>query len=195
MNSIRFGVVIAATLAGLAPTSANAGDDQLRSATWALFRAIESPKDFTPCAFDMSWMAYAVPENLARRYLGLTLHADVSAPFEAVPVTEVFDERKAHKASFCDQARREQLLRQTKSTFEESNEKKSSISFLSVTYPVFSNHLKYAAIVRKIDTESFIKNGVKIYGPSPFITIYAVVYHNFRGVWREVKSERLAIAE
>ncbi len=81
--------------------------DRLASEAASLFRVIiaaePAPKR---CRYESDWAPDPLPEDVARDYLGSTLHADLAAPTPNADFRATVDPDKRFTFAFCDPAER-----------------------------------------------------------------------------------------
>jgi hypothetical protein len=92
-------------LATFGPHDAVAAErpDRLTREAVALFRSVvkqHKPREFGSCTLTDRWNDYPVPEEVARRHLGMKLHAELVSPSRTTPA-EVIDPEGAIRQAFC----------------------------------------------------------------------------------------------
>lgn len=107
-RSIRALATVALASLALARSPALAEEDwavQANRETSEVLRAViaDEVKTVEPCTFSDRWTdGQPIDSERARKYLGLTLRADVTAPDDGRSVVDVFAPNEAMEKSFCD---------------------------------------------------------------------------------------------
>ncbi|WP_240535791.1 hypothetical protein [Bradyrhizobium sp. STM 3809] len=166
-------------------------DDQrsrLNDEAERLFRVVlAEQKDLGPCELAPTWDTYPVPEYVGRKYLGLKLHASLSAPDNGAEAFQILE--PPVKGSLCRADEAEELESQRLAAFKVGTEKSLVSTSRKYTFPVFSADYRTAVFVvtgqrsgwyRKSDG-GLAKLAVEAAGS-------AVVYRKVGGSWRHVTT-------
>ena len=146
-------------LAHLTPLSAaeeGDGERSEREAT-ALFRSVLwSDAAMTgPCALSDEWLHYAVPESVAKKYLGLTIHADL-IPSEHPILRQILDPEGERKDVLCSasEIERRSIPQIEKMKSDDQNQEIKTTS-VQLSFPVFSDDFDHAIVLHVHDTQKF----------------------------------------
>jgi hypothetical protein len=148
-------------LAGAEPSGVVAAEkpDRLQQEAIALFQSIvqHEPGQMDSCALADSWDNYSIPEEFARRHLGMKLHANLVSPDTGTKPAEIIDPQGVNRQAFCseDEAKRQKntkledfrtgALKIEKGPYDLSPTLTSALR--KYTFPVFDPSYRRAVIV------------------------------------------------
>ncbi len=187
-------------LAHLTPLSAaeeGDGERSEREAT-ALFRAVLwSDAAMTgPCALSDEWLHYAVPENVAKKYLELKIHADLIPSEHPIP-RQILDPEGERKDVLCNDSEiKRRRIAQTETLRNDEQKGKIKTTSVQLSLPVLSDDLGRAIFVYVYETHKLckIKNFDKIIDEL-YIYGVAIIYDKANNSWKPVGREELFFAE
>jgi hypothetical protein len=174
----------------------------------ALFRSVVKHKlgELGSCALADRWNHYPVPEKLARRHLGMKLHAELVSPSTATTPAEVIDPQGAIRQAFCSNA---EAARQMEAQVEDFRRGALNIEkgpfdvhprlrvvIRDYSFPVFDRGYRRAVIVITYTSRDWVKvsdGEVRSLGLSG--AGEAVVYAKHGGLWQSVAREHLFHAD
>ncbi|WP_148210590.1 hypothetical protein [Beijerinckia indica] len=158
-----------------------------------LFRSVlaDEPKA-ERCEIEAEWGEYSIPESVARQYLGLKIHADLSPPYsETKPYLGMAPKDIIHPSNDALCSKESTKEREKASGINE--DKAIDIHHISYTFPVFDDNYNIAIIVitsiywsyRSIPGAGIIKMPPEGEGSA---AIYA---KSLDGVWRRITTINL----
>jgi hypothetical protein len=124
----------------------NQRDAQLKAEAKLLFTAVladEQPSQ--PCQLVSSWDNYPIPEAVARKYLGLRLHAELASPQTDTTPYEILE--SAESKFFCGADEASNFVSEQLKQFEAGTETILYISSTKHTFPIFSDDYQRAVLV------------------------------------------------
>jgi hypothetical protein len=152
-------------------------DVRLVAETKLLFRTVLA--DETPperCELEPTWQTYSIPESIAHKHFGLTLHAELSmtAPFSAQSLTDILD--LADDGEFVCSADRAKSMEGARLRLRRTG----------YTFPVFSEDYKSAALV--------VSHSLYVKGFPAVVIGYVAIYKKTKSVWRRVTTIELFVS-
>lgn len=159
------------------------------------------------CGIGDRWYHGAVPYETARRYLGLTLRADVVVENPQVAVHEVIDPGGKLREAFCSGNQEAKLFAELKREVESAPSvddffgprdplnpiRPPTHESFTFSFPVFDRAHRRAVVISVYSTQGFIKSG-KLGEVRPCCSMLASDSHIFakrRGEWTLLRTERL----
>lgn len=208
--------LIALVKAGLHP--AIAGDLQpwekrqkrLEAESIALFQTIleeqekENKEEPAACEIRAEWLDYAVPQNIAEKYFGLTIPADLSPSFTPGQPPEILDPKGTMREAFCTEKEDKEKLQPTLDKLKKGelkDEKQPSKTLrgfqnyrLEYSAPIFDRRYHRAAVIVSGRTSLWwLKSDGKVYNNFDE-GIWASIYVKRKGRWHLLKNESIAAA-
>lgn len=154
------------------------------------------------CSLASQWLNYPVPREVARKHLGLTLHADLVAPHHATTPAEVLDPSGVMRDAFCDEKQAEQWTTARVEDFRSGtlqieksppySEPQLVIARKEYSFPVFDRRYRRAIVVVSSHSRNWSKNpegGLR--RPGLEMQGVAGIYAKRNGAWRLVTNEPL----
>jgi hypothetical protein len=185
--------------------------ERLASEATALYaRVLEKEKPPTDrCSLNSEWNNDPIPEYVARKHLGLKLHARLAAPYHRSKPAEVLDPAGKMHAAFCTgqewREYEERLLKEFTDKFTKENTPpditKNIRTHTRFTYsfPLFNENFDRAIIVQGWSGSSWTwgspylekDQGRKMFGGFAG-SVHAYIWAKKDGVWQQIGSEELA---
>ncbi len=190
-------VAAAISLAMTGMAKAGEGDDQarLKAEAKALFHVVLADEHVPErCELDVEWDTYPIPESVAREYLGLKIHAELSSPFSGTDPREILD-LGANSDAFCDQETAKKLQDDRLKEFQEGSDKTLDVSGTRYTFPVFDGDYKTAILVVSHSNLEWYRKPEGIMNfPLGSALGYAAIYTLNDGVWKRLTTVQLFIS-
>jgi hypothetical protein len=157
-----------------------------------LFRAVltdEPPPE--RCELGSTWERYPIPESVAREHLGLTVHAELSAPIFGPLPKDILD-IAADGEFVCSADRAKSIEGERLREYESSVDTRLLLIRRTwYTFPVFSDDYSSAALVISHSGHGWAKmpDGVKSLREEGIG--YVAIYRKIEGAWRRVTTVEL----
>ena len=178
--------------------------DRTKQQAIALFRSVieEKAGELGRCSLAPNWIEYPIPEELARRYLGLKLHAALAPSHPTARATEVIDPDGEMTEVFCDDAesasQRDALVKSFQNGALEAQKEPFKLDQwlkfrqFQYSFPVFDGAYRRAVIVSAGSSYNWVKVSE---GEVRFIDVHggasALLYIRRDGAWRRSAEETL----
>jgi len=177
--------------------------DRLTREAIALFRSVlkHKPGELGSCTLANRWNRYPVPEEVARRHLGMKLHAELVSPNTTTPA-EVIDPEGAIRQAFCGSSEAARQMDAQVEDFRNGGvnvEKRPfdlnprlTVVIRDYSFPVFDRGYRRAAIVMAYTSRQWVKvsdGEVRSLGISG--AGEAVVYAKHGRLWQRAAREHL----
>jgi hypothetical protein len=178
--------------------------DRLTLEAIALFRSVVERKrdELEPCALDDRWHEYAIPEEVARRHLGMKLHANLASPFTMTKPADVIDPEGKIRQVFCGEAEAERrknaqvedfrngVLRIEKGPHDLNP--RLTVAIRDYSFPVFDLGYRRAVIVTTYTSQQWVKvSDGEVQSLGIFGAGVAMVYAKHGRLWQRVALESL----
>ena len=181
-------------------------DDRIAREARALFDVVIGDKTklfaapVARCRLDAEWFSagleragqsptFAIPEDLAREFLGVRFHGQVVAPEVALFPKDILDPQGENAAAFCSTKEREAYAGEQKALVASGKAPPRPLMWSSFSFPVFDDHFATAILIDFQTTELKGKTNW-----TTFLICHATVYKKTNGTWRPVKSEEICIS-
>jgi hypothetical protein len=185
------GFVVCCGLPGMVKAE-DESDVRINAEAKLLFKAVLADKPPSqPCQLDSTWDNYPIPESVAREYLGLRLHAELSSPQSATTPYEILD--SADSEFFCSADETRKLDGERLTQFEAGTEKSFDIRRTKYTFPVFSDDYRTAVLVASGSRSTWLRTPEGIRRLAGEAAGYAAVYQKSGDAWRRVTTIELFI--
>jgi hypothetical protein len=185
--------------------------ERLASEATALYaRVLEKEKPPTDrCSLNSEWFQYSVPEDVARKHLGLKLHAQLAAPYNTTTPAKVLDPAGKMREAFCSADELDKYLKQamnalrTKLIAENARPDGLQVKLRHTrgdySFPVFNENFDRAIIVQAWAESSWTWGSPylekdqerKLFG-SVSGSIQAYIWAKKDGVWQQISIEAMA---
>jgi len=158
-----------------------------------LFKAVlaENPPS-QPCQLDSTWGKHPIPEAVARKYLGLRLHAELASPPSNTTPYEILE--SAASKSFCSAGETSKFESEQLEQFEAGMEKSLDIWHRQYTFPVFSDDYRRAVLVVSGGHMTWFRTPEGILPLGFEGAGNAEVYQKRGNAWRRVKTIQLYVS-
>jgi hypothetical protein len=175
---------------------AKAADARLKQEATDLFRIIlvgplSTPQ---PCQFGAKWLKGTeaqITEDIARRYLNLKVHADLSAPGHNISYQAVPDPDNKHPDWFCDDEQTQKYEDKKMEEFTKSKNYSMNFYGINLSFPIFNNNYDRAVIIISSSNHYVIKSEKR--QQTPGCPASAFAYTKIAGVWREMDSTEISV--
>ena len=145
-----------------------------------------------PCQLDSTWDNYPIPESVARKYLGLRLHAELSSPQSETVPYEILDSVDSEFFCSADETKKFEIERLKR--FEAGTEKSFEVTRTQYTFPVFSDDYRSAVLVVSGSRSRWLRTPEGIQSFAADAAGYAAVYKKSGNAWRFVTTVELFIS-
>ena len=167
---------------------------QLKKEATDLFRSVLADERAPQrCEINAAWDTYPIPEEVARQYLKLKLHAQLSSPFSATSVEDII--HPSETEVICSEDSATKLNVERENAFAVSNDKNLYTLGTTYSFPVFNDSYDTAILVIT-HTERFSYHpSVGTIKTAPMEAVgYAAIYTKSEdGVWRRIRTVDLFV--
>jgi hypothetical protein len=185
------GLAVYFGLLGAAKAEDKAGI-RLNAEAKLLFKAVLADAPPTqPCQLDSTWDNYPIPESVARKHLGLRLHAELSSPNSGTVPPEILV--SADSEFFCSADQTGKFEGEQLKQFEAGTEKSFEIKRRQYSFPVFSDDYRSAVLVVSGSQLTWIRTPEGIRRLAVEAAGAAEVYKKSGNAWRLVTKIQLFI--
>ncbi|CAL78441.1 hypothetical protein BRADO4711 [Bradyrhizobium sp. ORS 278] len=142
------------------------------------------------CELSADWDDYPIPEDIARKHLGIRLHASLSAPYSGTNAFQVLKPRT--EEMLCHAAEAKDMESQRLAAFEAGTDKAAFIRQRKYSFPVFSENYRTAIFVVTHMRLGWYRSARGVARLPLEADWSAVVYRKVGGQWRNV--DRIGLA-
>jgi hypothetical protein len=188
-------VGLAACFGGIGAIKADeAADARLESEARVLFKAVLADEPAPePCELAPEWDTHPIPEAVARDYLGLTLHAELSGPYVVTKPQAILD-LAGKSGALCSSETAKALVSERRKQFEAGSDRMLLIRNTGYSFPVFSDDYRTAVVVVSHSVEGWARTPDRI-GRLPVQAVgYAAVYAKSETGWSRVTTIELWVS-
>jgi len=189
-----FCFVLAMSFVGPVAVKADDGvDARLEAEARLLFKAVlADERAAEPCELAPEWDTYSIPEAVGRDYLGLTLHAELSSPFNATKPQDILD-LAGISGALCSLEAARKLASERRTQFEAGASRTLLIQTTRYTFPVFSDDYRTAVLVVSHIAEGWARTPDGLRRLPVEAVGYAAVYARSDHGWSRVTTIQLFI--
>jgi len=170
----------------------NERDARLKAEAKLLFKAVlADDPPAQPCQLDSSWDNYPIPEAVARKYLGLRLHAELASPQTDTNPYEILE--SVESKFFCSANETSKFVSEQLKKFEAGAETSFYINSRKYTFPVFSDDYRTAVLVASGSRSTWLRTPEGIRSLAGEAAGGVEVYQRRGNVWRRVTTIQLFV--
>jgi hypothetical protein len=144
-----------------------------------------------PCELSSTWDTYPIPEDIARKHLGLRLHASLSAPESGTGPLQIL--QPPTQSALCRDEEAKEFESRGLAAFEAGTDKSFFVKRRKYTFPVFSADFRTAVIVVTKELQGWYRKPEGVAKLRLEAAGLAVVYRKANGKWRRVDTDQLWI--
>ena len=199
MRALLTLIVLALEVVSSSPARSDELASRQKREASAIYRLVLAEKlPVEQCGYSEEWDNYPVPDYVARKYLGLKLHADVSASNQPLAFEEALDPKRLKPSTFCKHAEAAAYIQKSLEGFEHDPAQHFMVlRSRGFTFPVFNATFRTAVIVVTVhehDVHSREKNETQVRRLPDEVSIQAWVYRKTKRGWRRTATEQILIS-